>query len=501
MAILDLGLSFNANGSESLAGVRVYPSTSIYSTVYAVFSTESGTDWQDTFDVSCCYRYVPRAGTGISEDGYSTWSDFYWSNIPAWQCNPHKVGSRWWWAIPLGSIGEYLNASTTPSRTNIQQLVAKDGWGFDERVYDAINLQIHIKSHFVEGKTDQFGNTVSNLAQADSLWVGYFPDYTLTGILKTHTGLQVTYSAPGWERNDDRFIIEVMRQDGQRITKSDNTYWNSIYQYGKIDIPLSEILRMPKNGPVYARIRMNASFRDFGMDFGYIEGTEDLYDTTVCSMPRINVISVDRNEIIAVASDSGDLPSNPLTAINVGIQDEPDLETDVMTVRPGEQFRIPYPPLGVPIVLWAYGINSNGATSDRATTAIDPIETDGATIIAAVIEGSAYGPIEARFNVSQEWNVERVKEKVKFAGRYFESVAYGTGVSSTGTLKFDIIDDEAYGYRYQDRNEIEGMARVGICIYRTPDGDRRRVCIDDVKIEFDTHRQFRTCTINMTEVP
>lgn len=504
MAILDLGLSTSATGRQSLAGVRIYSNQSGPSEIYAVFSTESGLDWQDTFDISCSTRAVPKNGTGISEDGYSNWSSFVWSNVPASQCNPHQISgnSRWWWAIPFSLIGEYLNASTNPNPLeSIRETLWPNGYGFDARTQDAVNLQIHVRSHFVSGKTDANGNTSSNLAEANSLWVGYFPDYELSGASITSNGLVIQYTADGWQRNDDRFAVRSLSQSGN-ILKQGNWYGkiNGYAQgYGTLTIPFEWLTSIPQEGPgLRVDIRINASFREIEMDFGELVGTVTVENLMLCSTPTLRLVSADQDKVVIQLGDSDDHSQNYVVA-NCGVEND-IIETDLATVENGGQYIIYYPPLGREFNVYAIGLYGADATSKVARLTVPAITGDGNMFIAPIDTG--FDEVVIKYNVSESWSFEPNIEAVKFATRAYESVAFGYGGTSSGTVKFDIINDEAYGDDlYQEREPYEYLMFARLCVLRGPDGERRRVAVTNVDTSWDRYRQFRTVSISMKEVP
>ena len=41
---------------------------------------------------------------------------------------------------------------------------------------------------------------------------------------------------------------------------------------------------------------------------------------------------------------------------------------------------------------------------------------------------------------------------------------------------------------------------AGICVLRGPDGERRRISVEDVEIGWDRYRRFRTVKISMRQV-
>lgn len=495
MGIMSIGLSTSATSSESLYGVRLRPGSP--PTIYVKWQTESGTDWNEDFDISVSWRAVPKGITGTGDNGYTTWASFRYDNhIPASRCHPtQNAGSDYWqWGIDLAQLGTIPSGSTTTDGDDMGSILAPNGWGFSYRIWDAINLQVHIKSHYPDGKVDHMGRTGSLLAENNSLWIGYFPEYELTGAYYTLGGLTVEYEVPGWTRLDDRWGLEGLSQGGADLRATDN-FWVDVVKVGELPIPPSALTRMPTPGqPITVEIRMNAGFRDIGMDFGLVSGTVTLEDRSVCDTPTITVTSATADAIVATITDSGDkgVPFDHAVVKLAGSV----YDSDTQVVEPGGTVTIALPPLGVPLELQAYGY-TDVAVSGIASKSVAALPAATGLSVRAV-DGSC--GVELRFNVSESWSFEAEMERAKFAGRERDSVAYGTGGTVTGTLGCDIIDDASYGALHQSRTDFERLAFAGTCVIRGSDGERRMVAVESVGESWDTVRRSKTMRISVREV-
>lgn len=495
MGIENVGFSTSRTTSNSQYGLRMYDGAPPQE-AYVKWRTLSDTTWNAIFDISVSWRGVPKGVTGTGDNGYAPWSTFRYSNIPASQCNPVQTpgSDGWQWSYPLASLGVIEDGHVDPDGKTIGSLVAPDGWAYDDRKYDALNFQVHIKSRYPEGMVDHMGRTESLRADADSLWVGYFPDYTLTGAYFTLKGFTIEYSAPGWTRLDDRWALESLKQGGEEL-KVYNDYYSTVEEIGKLPVPPDALKRMPEAGQTaYVQVHMNAGFRDIGMDFGMVQGYVTVQDKSVCNTPSITVQSATADAIVAKVTDSGD-KGTPFDEAVVKLVDSP-YGADTQTVAPGGTVTIVLPPLGVPLRLQAYGY-SDEAVSGMAYADIAAIPAqDGLSVRS--LDGSE--GVELRYNVSEDWSFEAEMETVKFAGRERDSVAYGTGGTVTGTLECDIVDSTSYGAKGQSRADFERLAFAGTCVVRGDDGERRMVAVESVGESWDTVRLRKTMKISAREV-
>lgn len=491
---IDWGTS-SSPGSELMPGLRSVYGDSV-NDVYAVWTTDAGTEWFGQFNISCSYRTVPKGVNG----GFGYWTEFTWSNVQAASCAPRKIGGLWTWALNLSQVGVY-DGAMSPTNTNIRKELAPNGWGFSQRLSDCIELKININGLYVAGKKDQFGKTDCGKAQSTPLTVLYVPSYTLTGAeLGSTGGLDVTYSVTDWPRTDDRWAIESINQGGVELASEvmePYVTWDWVADSGLIEIPSAALVRLPEGGdPVDIDIKMNADFRGNGSSlFAKLEGTVQLVAELECNTPVITVVSATADALKVRITDSGD-KGNPFDTAWVQLAGQ---SGGAVSCEPGGTVTIALPPLGETLIVQAYGTSDAGATSDTTQQTVQPISGGVQDcIIVAAMDGSAV--IEARYNVQESWDYAREQESYKMAGRERESVFYGVGGSATCSLKFDIGDHSVFGEKRQSVADVEALAFAGLCVYRDPDGRRRVVNVDSATPSFDTVRRVWSVDMSLREV-
>ena len=515
MAILDLGISTNATTSAQSSMVRFQEHHNINS-IYVVFSTELGADVQENIDVAVCYRYVKRPGdaTGGSDNGWSQWSGWYWSRIPSRQCNPHQVyyDSRWYWAIELSQIGEYSDQTgmdPSPYGTVKQQLFPS-GYALESRKYDGIEIQVKVKTQYYEQYQESQGGEFSDVAMNNSVVFSYVPNYYLKSAEILPEGvIQVKYDAPAWRRNDDRFSVEevYVSDTDEDLLKSGN-WWGSIMGYnggfGYVRIPTSWLKRTPKQGEgIHVKIRMNAGFNSIDQWFAYLEGDTDTSDHSQCSTPILDVKYVGKDSVQIRLGDAKDFDisyDQAYCSLSTEMAD-----SDFEMVDNGGVYVIKYPPLEKSFEVFAIGQKTYPGSdeyllSKMVSVTIPAIPADKRMFIGP-LNSTRYREVEIRYNVSESWSFEPESETVKFATRDYDSVAFGSGGSATGTLEFDIVTEHMYGDAiYQELEDFERLMFAGICVLRGPDGERRRIAVESVDIDWDRYRRFRTVKIGMRQV-
>ena len=182
------------------------------------------------------------------------------------------------------------------------------------------------------------------------------------------------------------------------------------------------------------------------------------------------------------------------------------VDSDFEMVNNGDLYIIKYPPLDRDFTVYAIGQKTYPGSeeyllSDMATVTIPAIPSDKRMFIGPLRDPYRFNEVEIRYNVSESWSFEAESETVKFATRDYDSVAFGVGGSATGTLEFDIVTEHMYGDEiFQEMQDFENLMFAGICVLRGPDGERRRISVEDVEISWDRYRRFRTVKISMRQV-
>lgn len=497
MANIALGLNWDSEEDDYIAGVRSYAGET-HGPIYVRWYTDTGTDWNRLFTISVAYRYVPKGVTGLGDSDWSSWSPTYWSEIDATNCNPHRVSGKggWSWSYPLASVGYYVGAAQ-PSGTTIGSLVAPNGWEFYDRKYDSLIFRIALRSTYQDGKVDAAGNTYSRIEQGE-LWCLYCPVYTLVDAY-VDTGMTIEYSVTDWPRLDDRYQLEEITQNGVNLVRKP-AYFSTIEESGKIHLTDEDIGSMPKTGQTHIRIRFNEGFRQQQLDNLYLEGDVNMVVNAQLNTPRLVLVTASADRLVVRVEDSGD-KGEPFEEAVVSIDGHPEMGSQTVPVGGTAEFA--NPPLGAVISVSARATTAD-AVSDTAFLLVDPIGGGGddGTRVDYITVSSEDGSVSVtcRFNVSSSWAFEPEVETVKFAGRLRESAMFGIGGSVTGTVKCDIIDDESYGDLHQTREEFERLPFAGICVYRGPDGERRRVVVESVDESWDRVRFVKTMSLSLREV-
>ena len=498
MGIQNLGLKINKGGSNPSDGIVIRGGQSLGGNPYVMWSTENGTDWQEYFNIAITWRTVSKGPVGTGRNTYGEWHSTLWSRVKAVDCNPHKVAGsdRWWWSYDFGSIGVYTDQGwMEPSGTNMQLEMAPYGWGFDDRKYDAIQMQMAVRAIWHEG-LEIDGSNESPRHENNSMYIYYIPAYTLDGVYFDYSGMRIEYSAPGWTRLDDRWSPSDISQGGQSLVKYSKGWWDVIGEAGTIRIPIDDMTRMPTGGAsVHVKIGINSAFRDYCELQVALEGYYTIVDQTVCNTPRLTLVSATEERVQIRVADSGD-KGIPFDAANVMIQGSV-FDTDLIQVEPGGIATIALPPLGASFTVAAIGF-TDSARSDVETLRVPAIAGNSDFILSPVDTG--YSPVRLRFNPSESWTFAPEMESVKFAGRAYDSVAFGYGGSATGNVSCDIVDTNMYGDMYQSRTDFENLMFAGKCVLRGPDGERRNVVVESVDESWDNLRRFKRIQISMREV-
>lgn len=498
MGIQNLGLKINKGGSNPSDGIVIRGGQSLGGNPYVMWSTENGTDWQEYFNIAITWRTVSKGSVGTGQNTYGEWHSTLWSRVEAVDCNPHKVAGsdRWWWSYDFGSIGVYTDQGwMEPSGTNMQLEIAPYGWGFDDRKYDAIQMQMAVRAIWHEG-LEIDGSNESPRCENNSMYIYYIPAYTLDGVYFDYSGMRIEYSAPGWTRLDDRWSPSDISQGGQSLVKYSKGWWDVIGEVGTIRIPIDDMTRMPTGGSsVHVKIGINSAFRDYCELQVALEGYYTIVDQTVCNTPRLTLVSATEERVQIRVADSGD-KGIPFDAANVMIQGSV-FDTDLAQVEPGGIATIALPPLGASFTVAAIGF-TDSARSDVETLRVPAIAGNSDFILSPVDTG--YSPVRLRFNPSESWTFAPEMESVKFAGRAYDSVAFGYGGSATGNVSCDIVDTTMYGDMYQSRTDFENLMFAGKCVLRGPDGERRNVVVESVDESWDNLRRFKRIQISMREV-
>lgn len=500
MATVGLGVSWDQNSREELGGVRCYPGES-HQSPYIIWHSDTGTDWIDHYDISVAWKYVPKGAAGFGDSGsYGTYGERVWCGLTAAQCNPTKSSSDYytWWSYPLGSVG---GADGT---LQVATWVAPAGWNFDQRIYDGIVFRVAVRAYYVDGKVDQYGQTYSRV-EVESV-LAYIPNITITSCSMDGTYFNIEYDSGTWTRNDDRYALEKVIQGNENkvVYKGPGKVYEYVTRNGLIKVPLNRFIEIPEEGHTEVTLRFNEGFRDIEQDMNYSYWSGDLVNTDACNTPVFVVEEATDEHILLTFEDAGDR-GRPFNYVDVYVQGSYYAGSDFRwRTTDSKPLEIPWPPLGVELVLEAIAYTNEGGRSSVVEEVVGPIgkgsvsEVDYVTI--SPLDDMYRTSVVFRYNVSEDWSYEPVMTTVKFSGRDRESVAYGIGGSVTGTVKCDILDDERYGDMFQSREDFENLITAGVCLLRGPDGERRRVAVESVSESWDRVRFVKQVSVTVREV-
>lgn len=484
MGIENIGVSFlPSTSAESKAGVRIYKGDSP-SKIYVKWTTMSGLDWQKSFDIAADVRGVPRGLTGTGDYGYGSYKGF-WSNLTASDCQPVRRSDgliEWCALLDLGDVGD-------------GELVDEFGpWPFSTRKYDALQVDLRMKSNYADGKTDAWGRTHSDTEDA-TVWVGWFPSFSLDSAWFTSSALVIKFSSPEWERLDDRYAVEKLVQDGKSLLAKEFT-WGGVNRdedgSGRIEIPMSELARTPSTSEMTARIRINTVFRDSGEDFVSFYGAIPIEDRTKCSSPSV-ALSWDGAALKASVTDKKDR-SPSLTSCLVKMAGS-EWSFDQVEIAPGASGKLPYPPLGVPVTVSAVGFGPDGTVNPGSSVTI--AGTDASSAMIDEIGGEA--GIQGIYDVELSWDGERSVEVKKLEGRERPVAWFGDGGEAKATMRCSIVDESRSGTLLG--RDAEALLSAGPCILRTQDGARRVVAVESVSLSTAAPpRWIKDATFGMSEV-
>ena len=484
MGIENIGISFlGSSSTDSKAGVRVRPGEDP-SAIYIKWTTQSGTDWQKSFDIAADVAGVPRGLTGAGDYGYGDAKGF-WTNFTASECKPVKRSDGLWqWCAPLalGDVGD-------------GELLSVFGpWGFSERTQDALRVRLRLKSNYVDGLTDAWGRTYSDCEYA-TVWVGWFPEFELTQAWFTQSSLFMEYTSEEWERKDDRFAVELLQQDGSTLLNKDFT-WGSVVKANyanRIEVPMSELNRLPSTSSITAKVRINTVFRDSGdEDFVRFSGTVAVKDMTRCSTPRIKAAWEGDSVRVSVTDSKDRSPS--FTSCTVKL-DGSAYGFDQASCAPGSSVLIKFPPLGKGLSFTAIGYGEGDTVSAKASCTLD---AKAATRdLLESIDGTV--AIEGKLGLSHKVKGTRNRTELEIEGRPRPVSVYGEGGTVTWTLDSARIVKAGVSGR-QDVADFDGLMSCGDCVLRTINGVRRAVGIDDWTVDTSWPFWTATASISVSEV-
>lgn len=458
MGIENLSIASSSFSREGSVGLRVREGAGT-ADARLVWSTIYGDEAQESFNVT-----VTARGWAKGQPYQTAWKT-YSVKLPAAQCNqakPYGSGGRVWWSVKLSQVGS---------------LVA-DLYGgsvsYATRLVDSSDFEVRVSANWTSEWQGYMGASVSEEASA-TLYLGFVPIYRLTKLYYAESNLVVIEYSTTWTRKDDRFAFELFEvadyydpDEGIQLLSSsgilaDDNYWGTVAAIGRIEVPVSKLTRHVKGKWCRLRIRFNASYRPYEMEFATAYEVLKCMDMTTCSTPTLALAETGETIVLATG-DSGDVADSPCETVTVKLVGGKYF-ADQVTVKAGEKASFRFAPFGVPLEFEAVGGNDGGGTSKTSPRVSAPAIASSAVVVDSIAEGlrctlrlrkwSDYGPsVTAKADF----------ETVKLGGRRRTSSYYGVGGSTQVSFGGYLVGDSGEAW--------ERLAEAGDAMCRFPDGRR-----------------------------
>ena len=437
---------------------------------------------QQQFRVQVRWRGIPKGGTGNGTDGFTQWSSWQTTLFDPDDCHPNTVASddllHWW--VNLSSVAPVSSMNG-------------GSWTYEARAFDQLDIDVLVTSLTPELNTVDYtgGNT---------LFVGAYPEYTVTSIYPEGDNIVITYSAPGWTRKDDRWEILSWTKNGAAILRP-NT-WGSqagrIEKVGWIVIPKSATQRLIEAGDsLYLSIRWNAVYRPIAMEWVDWRGTITVSDTGTTNLPTGDVTVNPDGSITVDLGESGsgtDLGQWHVTIEGGGFEFD-----NVHAVMTSPNALLNYPPLDVDFKVQIQGSTVTGGSTSGIVEQTVHVPSNGAMLIDPIDSAGnrTSNQVRATTNIAWDASGSRDKTVVKFAGRDRPSVAFGTGGTVNVNASWDVFRNRM---DYPDSSSIRALIDAGLVVLRVPGGERYLVALDSVQTSEAAGQPYTSVSISGQEV-
>ena len=459
MGIENLSIASSSFTREGSVGIRVKEGAGT-ADARLVWSTIYGAEAQESFNITVTARGWAKG------QPYQTGWKTYTVKLPAAQCNqakPYGSGGRVWWSVKLSQVGALVSDLYGGSVS------------YETRLVDSSDLEVRVSANWTSEWQGYMGASTSEEATA-TLYLGFVPVYRLVKLYYAESNRIVIEYSTTWTRKDDRFAIELFEiadhydpdDDGIQLLSStgilaDDNYWGTVTAIGRIEIPTSKLTQHVKGKWCDLRIRFNASYRPYEMEFATAENVLKCMDMTSCSTPTLALASTG-DTIVFATGDSGDVADSPCETVTVKLVGG-KYSADQVTVKAGEKASFRFAPFGVPLEFEAVGGNAGGATSKGTVRVTAPAVKSAATVVDSISadlrcslklrKWTDYGP-----SVTAQADFETVK----LGGRRRMSAFYGVGGSTQVGFGGYLVDDSGEAW--------ERLAEAGDAMCRFPDGRR-----------------------------
>ena len=454
-----------------------------------------GAEMNASFDIAVNYRYVPRGTSGGEENGWTSWQTDWttWTNVPVAMCDGTQTegASGWQWSIDLATLLERCKVRNA--------FTDSTSFGFGSRKFDRAEVEVHIKSQYIEGRADASGNTCSTRTDATVL-IECQPEYVIERIrCDSLDALKIDYSAYGWERVDDRWQLELLEASGASILFA-SMPWGAVARHsasgeGVVIVPTESLSRLPIGEAVVVELRLNPSYRAAGAEFARAAYSGACKTDGGCNTPTLSASATSGGVSVAVG-DSGD-KGKPIESCLLKLVGS-KYPFDQRIVAPGGTATFPFAPRGVPISFTVLGVAKDGSLSKLVKAEYGAVEPLGAVELVSLADPSVRAV--ARWNVRLEDEYAPEREAVKLAGRERQSAFYGEGGSGGQSLSFDILPDDLADDFSETESAWRKAAEAGDLLMLRRDGSRTPVSLSNAKFSRAYDSPVVSVTTSLSEV-
>ena len=483
MAIDAVGITPNEQGTDIGTTKRIYSSDSA-PTMKVAFKTatrktNNNFGWSKA-DISVIVDKINKNGSedynGYTYQGSASISDIGYATFS-------YTGSD--------SAG-YVYTYPFSSITGLASLIGTLTYG--SRSFDAIRLTITVTCKWQEG------NDWKSTSSTQVCYIGFIPFYTLSSVYLDKNGLNITYTASGWNRANDRWAIKQISDVSTYVLNESDDIWGVVGSAGKLTIPNDKLIYRPKNGDTLTgTVRMVGSWMGTGTVLNTLDlSTRTVQDLYTLKKPKFTSVTVVGDGVqITVNQDSTTSGSN-LDYIEVSMVGG-RFEADRALIPVGGTHTFNAVPYGVTTTWQAIGHSAaagEDAVSAVVTTTAQAVSGSGLTLT------SNEGSLRLSYNVSYNANSRPSVTTAKLAGRDRPSVGFGVGGAVTWTITGTIVTSNLSSNLEQvDERWARSIPMQGVWVMRLPDGDRVQLYITNCGVSMAQGAYgWRTVSISAEEV-
>ena len=457
MAIEKLGIHPNKSGASIGDALAIHPTDSAPALKFR-FATQSNS-WL-TANVWATVDIVRKAGNE-AVNGYANIGDGGSTGI-----------ARSSFTLVGQEDGAYIYeiALTDALMDDVETLLGT--LTYSGRSYDAIRLTLDVRVVWGAGANDY-------TKSSQVCYIGFKPTYTATGAQYGPQGLEITYTASGWSRPNDRWANNALTC-GTAALADDNAAWGTVGGAGKIVIPADKLKMIPATGDTLGgSIRMVGSWQGTGAELGTLDLTGvSVTNLTTIKKPTITATAQTNGVLVKWTGTTG--TGTTPTRVEVSMEDGGYAADRWTFTAVNETHLFKAVPSGVKTDWQAVGIGSVGGVeyaSGPTNVKADEVYHYGLTIVPE--RGST---VVVQYNATMGANAKPESETVKLAGRERPTVGYGEGGTATWSIGGDIVATAMGGLSVTDPADVLALPFGGVCVVCSEDGARRQVAISDASV-------------------